>query len=145
MVFKENFKETICNADVHYLSEGIVHIHYKEGSTYTVVESEKIFTTINTKTNLQKVRILLSGGDFVSHDEGSTKYNASDKVMERCSAVAMVTQNLANKLVANFFMRFYKPKSPVKIFSNPEDALNWLRKHSNQPLIIATSYSSDVL
>ena len=41
-------------------------------------------------------------------------------------ASAVIVNNLAYKLIANFYMRFNKPKRPFKTFSNEKDAIEWL-------------------
>ncbi len=47
-------------------------------------------------------------------------------------AVALVTRNIASKMLGNFFIRFNKPSTPTKLFTNFEDAMDWLKKHTNQ-------------
>lgn len=42
-------------------------------------------------------------------------------------AEAFLVESLANRLVANFYIRFNRPKNPTKIFNHFEKALNWLR------------------
>ncbi len=41
---------------------------------------------------------------------------------------AIIINSLAHKLVANFYMRFNKPKSPTVIVNNMEQAINWTKK-----------------
>jgi hypothetical protein len=42
-------------------------------------------------------------------------------------AVAIVTSSLANKLLGNFFIKFHKPLSSSRIFSDEPSAIEWLR------------------
>ena len=42
-------------------------------------------------------------------------------------AVAIVTTSLANKLLGNFFIKFHKPMSSSRIFSDEPSAIEWLR------------------
>jgi hypothetical protein len=42
-------------------------------------------------------------------------------------AEAFVVESLANRLVANFYIRFNRPNNPTKIFNKFEKALDWLR------------------
>lgn len=41
---------------------------------------------------------------------------------------AIIIKSLAHKLVANFYMRFNKPKSPTVIVNSKEQAINWIKK-----------------
>ena len=43
-------------------------------------------------------------------------------------AQAIIVQSLANRLMANFFVKFYKPYCPVKLFKNKEDGITWLNE-----------------
>lgn len=40
----------------------------------------------------------------------------------------IITKTLAHKLVANFYMRFNKPKSPTVIVNSMDEALRWIEK-----------------
>ena len=42
-------------------------------------------------------------------------------------AEAFVVESLANRLIANFYIKFNRPKNPTKIFNKMESALAWLR------------------
>jgi hypothetical protein len=44
-------------------------------------------------------------------------------------AQGIVVTSLANRLIANFIIRFHKPSSPTQLFPNEEQALAWLREH----------------
>lgn len=46
---------------------------------------------------------------------------------EKRIAVAIVTDLLANKLLGNFFIKFHKPSSSSRIFSDEQTAIEWLR------------------
>lgn len=39
---------------------------------------------------------------------------------------AIVISNLAQKLIANFYLKFNKPPRPTKIFTTTESALEWI-------------------
>ena len=43
-------------------------------------------------------------------------------------AQALVVSNLPSKLLANFFIKYHKPVNPTKIFSDYDEALNWLKE-----------------
>lgn len=132
MIFKEGFSENVSGADIHYLTEGIVHIHYPEGTSYVLEDAKNMFKSISTKVNLKKYRLLISGGDFVTIDKDAQKFNASDEVSKRCAAIALISENLARRLIGNFFIKVLKPSAIVKMFEKEEDALIWLRQFSNE-------------
>jgi hypothetical protein len=42
-------------------------------------------------------------------------------------ASAVIATSLPYKLIANFYLKFNKPKRPFKVFSNEDDAVAWLQ------------------
>jgi hypothetical protein len=40
----------------------------------------------------------------------------------------MILGNLAQRLVANFYLRFNKPSCPAKVVANPEEAIAWFKQ-----------------
>jgi hypothetical protein len=56
--------------------------------------------------------------DFLAHNELS----ASTK------ATAVLVANGAQKIMANLFLQFFKPKYEIKLFTDKEKAIEWLRK-----------------
>lgn len=43
-------------------------------------------------------------------------------------AEAYIANGLPIRLIVNFYLRFYKPVIPVKLFNDPAEAKEWLRK-----------------
>lgn len=43
-------------------------------------------------------------------------------------ADALVVNSLAEKLIANFYIKFNRPSVPTRMFTNEKDALSWLRE-----------------
>ena len=57
----------------------------------------------------------------------SARNLASSSETEKISrAIAIVASSPATKLIANFFIRFHRPRVPTKIFTSPNEAKNWL-------------------
>ncbi len=46
---------------------------------------------------------------------------------KKVRATAVIIDNLAGRILSKFFIQFFKPKYPTKIFSTDLDALNWLK------------------
>ena len=44
------------------------------------------------------------------------------------SATAVIANSLAYKLIANFYLKVMKPKTPFKVFNNKDSAIKWLKK-----------------
>jgi len=57
--------------------------------------------------------------EFFAENEAHNKLRLSQVI---------IIDSLAHKLVANFYMRFNKPKSPTVIVNSEEQAMNWIKK-----------------
>jgi hypothetical protein len=61
----------------------------------------------------------------ISH-EARKFISGHEPVIRVRSAQAILVNNIPTRLLANFYLKFHKPKHPVKIFSNLEDAERWV-------------------
>jgi len=52
---------------------------------------------------------------------------ASTEYAKTRRATAMVVNSLATKMAAYFFIRFNKPPTPTRVFTQAEEALKWLK------------------
>lgn len=57
----------------------------------------------------------------------ANKLMASKEFAGNRKAIAIIAKTLAGKIVSNFFIRFNKPFTPTRVFTNEEDALAWLK------------------
>ncbi|MDX1349194.1 MAG: hypothetical protein R3279_03040 [Putridiphycobacter sp.] len=78
------------------------------GDIYTVVDSIGAYINISNE-----------GQNFLAKE-------ASIVIEKKIKASAVLIRNLPNRLVAKFFMVFYKPLFPIKIFAEQSAALSWL-------------------
>ena len=62
----------------------------------------------------------------MNQEKESREFNGSHEVLQYCSAMAFISDSLAKKLLANFFISINKDKVPMKFFNNEKDALQWL-------------------
>jgi hypothetical protein len=49
---------------------------------------------------------------------------------QKFSAVGLLFKSPVTKVLGNFFLRFNKPKTPVRLFSSEAEALKWLKGFS---------------
>lgn len=125
-------RETIADAKLINRADGIFQICYAENKTYTLEENKRILARSIDLRGKEKSLVLLTGGDFTSHDAESRIYNSSLEVMDYCLAVALVSESLAGKLMANFFIKFNRPEAPTRFFNSEEEAIIWLLKQRSK-------------
>ncbi len=64
-----------------------------------------------------------------SHTESNTlKYIAKNQNSPYSIADAFVILSLAQKILANAYLKFHHSERPVKFFNNKEDALEWMQQ-----------------
>ena len=60
-------------------------------------------------------------------DKAAREYLAKN-LLPNCHAMAIVANNLAVNLLANFFIKFNQPKVPTKLFKKISVAEKWLKE-----------------
>jgi hypothetical protein len=69
----------------------------------------------------------------ISQVNGVTKeareYLAGGKSIDNISAAALLASSVLSKMIGTFFLTFNNPGIPVKLFTDENDALKWLKKY----------------
>ena len=81
--------------------------------------------------------VLVDGRVQVSITKEGMANSVRPEFHKNLIANAILVNSLANRLVGNFIIKFHKPSSPTKLFSDYTAALEWLResvKNRNQKL-----------
>lgn len=67
-----------------------------------------------------------STGYFNVSPEGNTLL-ASKEYAQLRKATAIIAKSFATKLAGNFFIRFNKPPTPTRLFTDEAEAIKWLK------------------
>lgn len=68
-------------------------------------------------------------------NEAAQRYAADNVHCKQRIADAIVVTNVALKLAAGFYIQFYKPRVPTRVFTSNEKALAWLRSLQGNHLL----------
>jgi hypothetical protein len=111
---------------IYRLYEGrIFHVIIKKKEKITIKMTEKGYDFLNRN----------GGGRFYNIYEFSSFSEMDPEVREWCATTsgnnytyvdAIVISNFAQKLIADFYLKFNKPPMPTKIFKSKEKALDWI-------------------
>lgn len=71
-----------------------------------------------------KLLVIASESSNISVD--SLRLLSSSEAMTYATAKAYVISSLSQKLMANFYLKCFKPKKPIKFFKDKDSALSWL-------------------
>jgi len=114
----------IPEALIQLRSDGIIHVHYKKNTTVDV-ETQRVMRDIfRQMAPGKKLPYIFSASSGVTiTKEARENSNVPDSPI---GAYAIIANNLAYRLVANFYLKVNKPVIPSKLFSTIEDALEWI-------------------
>lgn len=112
---------------ITFREDGILELDYKDGEL-TLEDSKSIFRITRANSPWKLAPLFIKGGDFLNQSKESRNFNGSDEVMKYSSAIAFLSDNLAKKLLANFFILFFKKNKPMQFFANEAEAIKWLKQ-----------------
>ncbi|MBN8696887.1 MAG: hypothetical protein J0L87_10165 [Bacteroidetes bacterium] len=111
----------------------IVHVTYLKGSNIDVLDKMAELEANLAITNNQKHPFLISFEPFVNISKEAKEYSITIELEQPFLAVAVVVDNLAYQIMADFYFKFYKPKVLYKVFKSQAKAIEWLLDVKNNP------------
>lgn len=107
-------------------SDGIMHISLKESVTLNLKDAEDMVRTFGEMGEGKKFLLLFIAGSDTSVNTEARYYASTPEANRFTIASAFVVKSIAQKLLGNAYVTFNKPITPTRIFTNEEDALEWL-------------------
>ncbi len=110
-------------------TDGIVYVKYAVDITVDLDVQARMLDAFNQLTEKKLTPFLFEAEDGVTVTK-EARDNAI--VMEEstpCKATAVLVQNIAYAMIANFYVKFNKPKRPFKVFNKKDEAIEWLKAH----------------
>lgn len=116
-------------AEVYVDDEGFVVVKILDKSDIEKKDVEKTGTLINKLTNGEKHYAIKDVRDInLGHvSMKAFQYHASNPQNNKY-AEAIVLNSVGIRLLANFYIKTFRPKVPTKVFTNFEQAKSWLRE-----------------
>jgi hypothetical protein len=107
-----------------------------EGFYEILMEEEGVFgfeelkLLIEAQKNLgaQKLPVIVVCGEYSSTDIEFIKHLAKNKNDPYSKADAFVLKSIAQRLMANFYIKIVIPERPTKFFNKRIDAYNWIKQ-----------------
>ena len=109
------------------MDEGILHIYLKAGSEIKLSDAGLIVEAMGKLGEGKKLPVLIDAGEFTSIDKEVRIFSASEESNIYTLADAIAYYSLAQKLVADFYVKYNKPAVPTKVFANKDEAVDWLK------------------
>ena len=114
-------------AEVNYGHDGIMYVNVVENQDDQVAAQKLVSTAIGEMTEGKKVPMLVEYQVVILPTLESREYWAQEESSPYTLAEAFVMRWLPMKLIGNFYLNFNKPPRPTRIFSDRDEAVEWLK------------------
>ena len=126
-IIKEILKKDYLKAILY--NNSVIEIIWNDSiDTIEVVHLTKMNEAISELGNRKKMPLLFAPHDFMQVSRDAGKYAVSEEGKRYNLSSAVITPNLAKKIIFMFYMNINKPIVPTKAFTNKEDAFIWLEE-----------------
>lgn len=109
------------------IENDIIHIHLKSGQEIELSDAVFIVEAMGKLGDGKKYPILIDAGEFSSIDKEARIFSATAESNLYTLADAIAYCNIAQKLLANFYVKYNKPLVPTRVFANKAEAVDWLK------------------
>jgi hypothetical protein len=83
-------------------------------------------STIGILSKGKPALVLLVGNALTKVDQEAMDLSSSEEGLQYTIGDAMVVKSIKERVLANFYLKFNRPKKPTKIFNSEEEAIKWL-------------------
>lgn len=112
---------------------GVAYFKFMEGLHLGKTEVTDMFAAADKLADNKPYIIMVDARVYFTASSDGRKAGADKNVTPLVKAVAVLTDNLASELIANFFANFNRPHFKFKVFHNEAKALKWLKDSIQQP------------
>lgn len=109
--------------------DNIVVLKWKADAEIDVAACKEIIEIRKEHQKVDKALLLIDQREFWTITKEAKEFSERDDVQAQNKAIALLTGNsLPSIMVANAYIKLYKPEVPVKMFKSKEKALKWLKE-----------------
>ncbi len=122
MTKSKKYSISICNNSYYELE-------IFENCEITITDIKAIATIMEQKYDKLKLPVLVLCNEFALVNNEAMKYLAISENFPYSKSGAYVVSSIAQKILANFYLKINKPQRPTKFFNNKPDAIEWLQQY----------------
>jgi hypothetical protein len=112
---------------VRLRGDGIVHATFKKDAVFDIAMQLKMLE-INTKiTGGKKSYFIYDAEENVTITKEARDNATKIEHLAPVKGSVVVANNLAYRIIANFYIQFNKPATPFKVVRSLEEGLKWLK------------------
>jgi hypothetical protein len=109
-------------------ADGIGRVEYLPGAKVTVDALRAQFDGAFRLSGGKAVPALVDIREIAFADREATSFLAGAEVARVTKAAAALVDSPMSRYLGNFFIRFYRPPYPTRLFTSEEEALKWLKE-----------------
>lgn len=113
-------------------ADGIVHVFIKANTHITVEVQHRMLAAYKEITSVNRP-FVFEPGEFTSISKEARNNAQFMEESSPVSASAIVIHNLGQRIIADYYYRFNRPKRPLAIFKSLDTAIEWLKKQEINP------------
>lgn len=113
-------------------ADGLAHIHLKANTLITVEVQSEMEKAYWGLTDVHRP-FLFTGDEFVAITKEARANAIAMEIRVPISVTAIVVKNLAQKIIADYYYKFNRPKNPYRVFKDFEKAVAWLHENHEIP------------
>lgn len=105
--------------------DNILHIFFKSKiivDLKTQIELLKVYDRVSNSIN---TAYMIEGGDFIRLKKEAQRHVQERENELKHISLYVIVKNNAQRIIANFFYKFYKPNKPFKIVGSFDEAVQW--------------------
>lgn len=120
-------------AEMHIDDDGILQIRFFKGVTITLDEIKEYYKVSNELLAGKKALVLVDASEDYNVTDEAKAFGQTDEATKNRIAIAYVTSSITNRIMFNLYVKIYKPKVPLKMFTSKKSALKWLNSFYVMP------------
>jgi len=112
-------------AEMILRSDGIIQTTIKKDATVDLNAAKELLRAYIKIGKGKKIPHLMVFSDFSLTDKSVLEYTAKE-ANQYGKADAVVVKSMAQRIMANFYLRFQRPSVPTRLFNSIHEAEKWL-------------------
>ena len=122
---KQKLQDT--NFEFNFDERGFYYLRLKDGEEFNLKDISQIHAFILSNFDSMRKPFLVEFG-FGSTISDGVQEHLTTSANRFSTADAILISTFAHQLIAQFYIRHYKPTKPTKVFNDIFEALEWIEK-----------------
>lgn len=107
----------------------VIRIEYADDAVISLHECRSLTKTVYSQYGNVRLGVIHVAGKSTTIEENVREYLAERSRSGLKFAEAFVIRNLNQRILANFYLRIFRPACPTEVFSCEDDAVRWVKSH----------------